>query len=78
MEFNINEPLPRKITDRAQLDGDKKHKKKKAKKNKANKSDDSKSQGTTEEEENTKNIILKKTEVEQVTKAQKNIQFWFD
>lgn len=33
---------------------------------------------TTIDDANHKNIVLKKAEVEQVQKAQKNIQFWFD
>lgn len=46
-------------------------------------SDDTKSVGATTEEDaesvsNKKNIVLKKAEREQVQKAQKNIQFWFD
>ena len=94
MEFNINEPIPIKLTDRYLADKDKKSKKMKAKRLKIKqsskntlresgkpKSDDTRSQGlTTEEEEEIikKNIVLQKAEAEKVEKAQKNIQFWFD
>jgi len=86
VEFNIHDPIPKKNTKA----GDKKSKR--SQKNKlrssqkllarANsgkpKSDESRSQDLTEDEKLKKRIVIKKTEVAQVEKAQKNIQFWFD
>lgn len=91
MEFSINDPLPVKLTDRYVQENEKKNKKAKSRKLKIKQSsntdsglsraDDVKSQGVTTEEEdenNRKNIVIKKNEVEKVQNAQKNIKFWFD
>jgi len=88
MEFNINDPIPLKVTDKYLCEKERIAKRMKTKKLKIKqtktskpKSEDSRSQGLTAEEEEEafrKNIIIKKAEVEKVQKAQKNIQFWFD
>lgn len=101
MEFNIHDPVPKKMTDKSLNEGDRKKRKrtKRSSKNTGVKksSEDSKSQsGYTEEDADGresngipdstagddsnkhKNIVIRKAEVEQVQKAQKNIQFWFD